>query len=182
LENRHFRLRVDGSTGGFLSVVDKGTGKELATESGRFNQYRYNSAQTPTALTVAGNDSGPVLQRITLQGTAPGSNTFATSAVLYQDLKRIDFFNSYDKVMPTITETVDFDFHFSFPSATLRYEIPFANVRLFDDELSGFRTKHYAAREWLSVVSGANDIAAVLAMGNASIMAFRAGRLKEVYG
>ncbi len=175
LENDHYRLRLDASTGGALSVVDKASGTDLATGTGRFNQYRYNSSQTGTAFSVADTDSGPVLQRVTLQGSAPGSNVLWTTAVLYHELKRIDFLNRYDKLAPTLTETVDFDYHFALSSAKLRYDIPFADVRLFDDELSGFRPKHYAAGQWCAVISGANTIAGVLALENASVTAHPGG-------
>ncbi len=175
LENDYYRLQLDASTGGALSVLDKATGTDLATGTGRFNQYRYNSAQTPAGLSVADNDSGPVLQGLTLQGSAPGSTVLWTTAVLYHELKRIDFLNRYDKLVPTLTESVDFDYHFALPSAKLRYDIPFADVRLFDDELSGFRTKHYAASQWCAVVSGANNITGVLALENASVTAHPGG-------
>ncbi|MCC6398863.1 MAG: hypothetical protein IT282_17755, partial [Bacteroidetes bacterium] len=175
LENTHYRVQLDGTTGGALSAFDKKSGTELATGNGRFNQYRYNGSQTSTSLAVADNDSGPVLQSITLQGSAPGSNTLRSTTVLYADINRVDFINTYDKLAPTVDETVDFDFHFGLTGAKLRYEIPFGHVRLFDDELSGFRPKHYAAQEWCAVTSGSGDVAAVLALESSSVTAHPAG-------
>lgn len=171
MENASYRVDLDPATGGALSVIDKATGREIVASPGRFNQYSFNATSPPSGMTVLASDSGSVVQCLTLQGTAQGSRMYQTTVALYNGIKRVDMRNVYDKLIPTSSETVDFNFSFAIPSAQLRYEIPFGNVRLFADELSGFRVKHYALRQWLGVVSGANDFAALLAVENASVTA-----------
>ncbi|MGA7304469.1 MAG: glycosyl hydrolase-related protein, partial [Rhodothermales bacterium] len=149
LENGDYRVEI-GETGGALSVLDKELGREWSVGGGRFNEYRYSGSGAPM-LAVASSDSGEVLQRIFLEGEAPGSSSYRTEVVLPAGLKRIDFFNTYNKNPPAGSETVDFFFDFDAPTASLRYEIPFGSVRLFEDELSGFRIKHYESQRWTTV-------------------------------
>jgi hypothetical protein len=175
MENASFRVDLDPATGGVLSLIDKGTGREIVSSAGQFNQYRYNATFPPSGMMIRSSDSGSVVQSVTLQGAAPGTSTFATTVALYDAIKRVDMHSLYDKLIPTSTETVDFNFSFGLSSPQLRYEIPFGDVRLFDDELSGFRVKHYALGQWLDVVSGPNEFAAVLAVGNASVTAHPSG-------
>jgi hypothetical protein len=175
LENASYQVSLDPATGGAASVVDKGVGSNIVAIAGRFNQYSYNSTLTPSGMAILASDSGSVVQRLTLQGGATGSSIYKTTVALYDGIKRVDMHNVYGKLVPASMETVDFNFSFAVSSARLRYEIPFGSVRLFDDELSGFRTKHYALGRWLGVVSGANDFAAVLAVENTSVTAHPAG-------
>ncbi len=175
VENASYRVDVDPATGGVLSLIDKGTGREIVSGAGQFNQYRYNNTFSPSGMTIRASDSGSVLQSITLQGSAQGTSMFATTVALYEAIKRLEMRSVYNKLIPTSTETVDFHFSFAVPSPQMRYEIPFGDVRLFADELSGFSVKHYAFGQWLDVVSGTNDFAAVLAVKNASVTAHPSG-------
>lgn len=171
LENESYRVEV-GETGGALSVFDKDLVREWAIGDGRLNQYRYTGSGVP-ALAVTSSDSGEVLQRIFLEGDAPGSDSYQTEVVLPAGLKRIDFFNTYDKNPPVGSETVDFVFDFDAPTSSLRYEIPFGDVRLFEDELSGFRIKHYESRRWSSVSDESGT--AVLASDGPGMHAYPGG-------
>jgi alpha-mannosidase len=176
LENEHYRVRVDEATGAMQSIIDKRTNTELVEIDRRFNEYRYNGTYPPTGMATVSSDSGAVVQQVTLVGSARGASSFRTTVRVYRGLKRVDFLNTYDKLPPSSdAESVDFNFHFALPSPALRYEIPFGNVRMFEDELSGFRTKHYAVRQWLNVSSPSSPVAATIAMDNASVTAHPSG-------
>ncbi len=173
LESEAYRLEVDLATGGVRSLQDKPSATELVRAGGRLNQYVYNGGSA-SAFMVVGSDSGAVLQRILITGTAPGSNGYESEIILPAGQKRIDFRNRYDKRPPTNFEGVDFVFHFGHPDATLDYEIPFGHVRVFEDELSGFRSNHYAMQRW-AVISGVTS-SAILATDGPAIHAYPAGR------
>lgn len=173
LENDAYRVEVDLATGGVRSLQDMSSAAELTRASGWLNQYVYNGGAA-SGFMVTGSDSGAVLQRLILAGTAPGSNRYESEIMLPAGQRRIDFRNRYDKRPPTNFEGVDFVFDFGLPDAALRYEIPFGHVRVFEDELSGFRSNHYAMQRW-AVVSG-SGASAILATDGPAIHAYPAGR------
>ena len=169
LENDNYVVNVDLATGGIRSIEEKETGQELTRGDARFNQYVYNGS-APFGFQAVASDSGAVLQRLVLQGMAPGSNAYESEIILPASERRIDFRNRYDKRPATNFESVDFYFNFNLPNASLQYEIPFGNVKVFDDELSGFRINHYAMQRW-SVISGGNTNA-ILATDGPAIHAY----------
>ncbi|MCY4674514.1 MAG: glycosyl hydrolase-related protein [Bacteroidetes bacterium] len=173
LENDAYRVEVNLATGGISNIQEKKTGQELTRGDARFNQYTYNGT-APSGFQVVASDSGTVLQRLVLQGMAPGANTYETEIMLPAGQRRIDFRNKYNKRPVASFEGVDFLFRFDLPGASLRYEIPFGHVRVFEDELSGFRTNHYAMQRW-AIVSGGNT-SAILATDGPAIHAYPAGR------
>ncbi len=175
LENTFYSLEVDQTNGGILRLYDKESTTEITRGNGIFNQYLFNSTYPPSEMQIVSSDSGGVLQRLILRGQAIGSDWYETEIVLYSNQKRIDFLNCFDRLPATTTEGIDFQFHFDIPDAKLDYEIPFGYVRLFDDELSGFRINHYAAQHWLNISSGSDDFSATLAAKNTSIHAHSSG-------
>lgn len=175
LENDYYRVEIDNTTGSIVSLYDKELSKELTRRNGKFNQYLYNSNQTPGGMEVIESDSGSVVQRILLRGSAPGSNWYETEIILYNHEKRIDFLNSYSKNPPAALESVDFAYQFDIPDAVLDYEIPFGYVRVFDDELSGFRSNHYAMQRWMNVSSASGNANIVVATDAASVQAYPSG-------
>ena len=175
LQNEYYSATVDPSTGSVVSLLDRAGARELVSADGQFNQYRFNSTFPPSGFQLTASDSGPVLQAVTLLGSATGSNSYQTTVRLWEGVKRVEFLNGYDKLSPTATEDVDFAFHFGLASPELRYEIPLGAVRLYADELSGFRSNHYAVRTWLNVLSGADGYAATLSTAGALVVANPSG-------
>ena len=177
LENGFYRVQMEPATGSVKSILDKVIDGEIVSSDFVFNQYRFNGTGTPGPLTVAASDSGPVLQRVTLSGAAPGSSSYRTTVTLPSGEKRIDFQTEFDRLSPTLPsgEDIDFDFNFATTSPALRYEIPFGNLRLFSDELSGFRSKHYAPGRWLYVSLDGASKGVTLAMKESPIIAANTG-------
>ncbi len=175
LENGTYKAGINPSNGGINSIYDKILNKELTKGDSKFNQYIYNGSTVPTSVQVISSDSGEVLQRIKIKGNVAGSNWIEKEMILYNQTKRIDFYNKYDKLPTTSLESIDFNFNFNITAPQLYYEIPFGYVKLFDDELSGFRTNHYAAQRWMNISSQSENYSAILATQNASINAYPSG-------
>lgn len=175
LENNFYKIEVNATNSGINSIYDKILNKELTKGDSKFNQYIYNGSSVPTSVQVVSSDSGEVLQSIKIRGSANGSNYIEKEIVLYNQTKRIDFCNKYDKLPPTSLESVDFNFNFNITAPQLHYEIPYGYVKLFDDELSGFRSNHYAAQRWMNISSLSENYNAILATQNASINAYPSG-------
>ncbi len=176
ISNDFYRLEVDAVSGSLTGLTDLEYDREYTRQDGNFNRYLYNGNQTPAGMQITGSDSGAVFQRLILRGSAPGSLWLETTITLYNLSKRIDFRNTYEKSLPASLESVDFLFHSNIPAPELRYEIPFGHVRLFEDELSGFRTNHYAMQRWMHVGAGAGNGNLLLATGSVAIQAYPAGQ------
>jgi hypothetical protein len=175
LENDDYRVAVKTSTCGISSLYDKQASRELTSGTGQFNQYRYNGSQLPAGYAIAASDSGLLLQQLTLQGSAPGSSSYATTVSLLAGIRQVRFTHRYQKSVPASLESVDFMFETSMNDGHVRYEIPFGDVRLFDQELSGFRVNHYGIGRWLNVASAADDFNLTLSSEVTPIAAFSSG-------
>ena len=175
LENQFYRLQFNQTNGGIVSVFDKQLNKELTKNDGVFNLYSLNSSIQPYNLQIIESDSGAIEQRIVLRGDASGTNFYQTEIILPANQKTIIFKNKFDKTPVASLESIDYKFNFNLASPTLRYEIPFGNVEIYKDELSGFKTNHYAAQKWLNVSSSDNSCNITLALGNSSIIANPSG-------
>jgi hypothetical protein len=172
LENEFMHVTADPTSGGLTSVYDKELEVELATGNGRFAQYLLNGSGIPQT-SEAGSDSGAVLQRLVLEGTAPASSAYRTEIVLPAHEKRVDIVATWDKDPVSVTENVDFRFDLALPDATLDYEIPFGHVTVFEDELEGFQSNHYGWLRWSEVNSPAAT--AVIATTGAGVHAYSSG-------
>ncbi len=175
IENGFYRVSVDLNKGGILSIFDKELGKEITKSDGAFNQYALNSFSFPSNLQVVESDSGAVMERIVLRGNAAGTNWYRTEIILPIHYKQILFRNSFDKPAVTSLQSVSYQFNFGMSSPGLYYEIPFGNVKIYDDELSGFKTDNYAAQKFIDVSSGDKSYNANLSIGNASVIANASG-------
>jgi alpha-mannosidase len=161
LENSFYRVSIDNATGSVKAILDKSMGANIVSADGVFNLYRFNSSGVPS-LSVMSSDSGAVFQRITLSGSAPGTSSFLAEITLPATEKKIDTRTTFYRLTPVSTtgEVIDFNFDVAATAPFLRYEIPFGNVGLFVDELSGFRSKHYAPQRWIymSLDGGAQGV------------------------
>jgi hypothetical protein len=176
LENDYYIVEINNSSGGITGLYDRELSTELTHRNGKFNQYLYNSTYAPEGMVIIESDSGTVVQRVLLRGSAPGSSWYETEIILYNDKKRIDFLNRYSKNEPAGLEGVDFAYHFALPDAVLDYEIPFGHVRLFDDELSGFRSNHYAMQRWMNISSASSNTNVTVATDAAAVQAYPSGQ------
>ncbi len=146
LENNFYKVSFDENNGDITSVYDKELNKELTKTDGVFNRYSLNGDGSKS-LQVIASDSGAVLQRVVLKGSAPGTNWIKMEIILPADNKEIIFKNSFDKPKVTSLQSVDYKFNFNLASPVLHYEIPFGQMEIYKDEMRGFKTNHYAAQK-----------------------------------
>ena len=175
LESDDYSVNLNAGSGDVLNVFDKRLNKEITKQDGVFNRYLFNGNSFPQNMRVISSDSGAVVQRISIAADAAGSNSYNSTIVLHNNVKRIDFINGYNKITPGATESVDFKFGFGLSNPSFTYEIPFGSMRLFTDELSGFRTGHYTVGRWMNISSLAENNTAILATRNANISAYPSG-------
>jgi hypothetical protein len=177
LENGYYRVDIDQTTGSVKAIQDKAMGQGIVSADGIFDLYRFNGTGLPGPLTVVASDSGPVLQRIVLAGTAPGSSSYQTTIALPSGDKRIDFRTDFNRLTPTISTGEDIDFYFNVATSapSLTYEIPFGYVSLFTDELSGFHSKHYAPQHWMYLSLDGATKGVTLATAESPIIAASSG-------
>jgi hypothetical protein len=177
IESRFYRVEFDPATGGIVSIRDKELARELVDPKAPFqlNQYVYVAGgSNKTRIVMNLNNPAPELKlttptKATLQRkqrwgvgemmTVETSGTMApkiTSAVLvWDDIKRIDLMNYFNKTQTYDKEAVYFAFPFAAEKPTFRYEVPAGIVNANKDMLPG------ACLDWFTVqhfveISGPN--------------------------
>ena len=175
LENENYSADINSASGDIKSLIDKETKKELTKTDGVFNRYLLNSSQFQSGMQIISGDSGAYVQRLKLKGTAAGTKSYETEIILTSFDKKIIFNNNYDRLPTTTTESVDFKFGFGLSSPKLRYEIPFGAVNIFSDEMTGFRTGHYAVQNWINISSAADNTNVTISPAGTGVVACPAG-------
>jgi hypothetical protein len=143
LESRFYRITFDPATGRVTSVVDKESSRELVDPKApyRLNQYLYVAGgkgtriietgpepkltiSTPTKAKMYRAKLGELGEMMVVVGSTTMTPRLTTSVIVWNDLKRIDFCNTFTKTQTYDKEAVYFAFPFAAPKPVFRYEIP----------------------------------------------------------
>ena len=152
LQNLFYRVEIDPLTGGISSIYDIEEGTELVGTGEPLAKYVYNGNQGPTSVEIIPGESGPLFESLVINMEAPGSRGVRSQVILYKHVKKLEINITIDKKEPVSPmESIHFPFHFASLSDVF-YDIPSGMVNLYDDELSGFRTLHYAVQHYVAVL------------------------------
>jgi hypothetical protein len=157
IENRFYRLRLDEHTGAVVSIFDKELRQELVDPSAahQLNQllvrFPRNGETVPAgSAQVLPGAEGPLFASLVVQSIAPGCPQITQEIVLYDSVRRIDFFNRILRDSNPLLE-VYFAFPFAVPRPRFRYEASRSVIAPIDDQLPGTNTAAYAVQHWVSV-------------------------------
>jgi len=133
IENSHYRVEVDGRTGGLSRVYDKKRKVELVDPNSNYklNQYVYLSEgveHTPTQARIASTRRGNASCSLTIESSTLRSKIKAT-ITLYHDLDRIDIIDEIEKTPSSEPQEVHFVFPFNVPDRVYHYEATAAVMR-----------------------------------------------------
>ena len=172
LENRFFRVAFDPATGTITSIRDKLRNVELVDQAAphRFNEYLYERFETsdwkrPTAwhrvkTATLKATSGPVAQVMQVSAHPVGVEGLTQTAVLYNELPRIDFVLDMVKSPsgrrdvqpfsdPRGKEAVYVALPLAIPGPRqIRHELPGCVSEPVKDLFDGANTAHYAVRHF----------------------------------
>jgi alpha-mannosidase len=168
LENKYFRLELDGSTGCVKSLKDKDLDRELVDQRAPLQlgqpftkaviDGRIESLEGPVRLEM---ESGALLAVARARGRAPGLLEWSVDICLPRDAKRVDFrFRLFKDADGTRRHYIAFPFNVERPRFVL--DSTLGPVHPVTDQLPGTVTDYYAARQWVAVSEGAAGPAVVL--------------------
>jgi alpha-mannosidase len=166
MENQYYRVEIDPASGAIKSLYDKPAGKELVDQASpyKLNHYLYVSGgpdtliidnvygrplpdlsvDSPSSAHIVENVKTPLGQRITVEASARNTPKITSEYLLYDNLKRLDIRNRFEKAEVRDHEAVYFAFPFPAAKPVLEYQIQNGWVRPNEDQLPG------AAREWFT--------------------------------
>lgn len=168
LENAHYRLKIDRTTGAVRSLLDKNLKLELAEQGAPYglSQYVYVAGQGDActdATAIVGVQverlPHPFGQMLRVSGRAFRTPSWTTEIVLYDDIKRIDFLNRIVKEETCEKEAGYFAFPFALERPEFYISIPNAVVRPKRDMLDGACMAWYCAQDYVAV---ADDSACII--------------------
>jgi hypothetical protein len=166
IENRFYRLVVDRQTGGLKSLFDKAENRELVDRNAAYglNEYVYvsggegsqilncNFGTAPAKLTMHKPEAvgtiqihkTPLGQRLVVHAKSKNTPNLTSEYVLYDQFKRVDIVNTFEKDETRAKEAVYFAFPFVAEKPGLEYQIQNGWVRPNEDQMPG------ACREWFT--------------------------------
>jgi alpha-mannosidase len=178
MENSFYRVKVDPAGGAVASIFDKQLNKELvdATSPFKFDQYLYVSGggngetqivymqkSLPLAkLTINPSMGGHIVglrktpfgQVLTLESHDVHTPSIRTEIMLFNDEKKIEFVNHFNKEVVNGKEAVYFAFPIAADQPDFTYEIQNGWVDPSRDMLKGAGVEWFSVRHWVSVSNG----------------------------
>ncbi len=126
LENEYFKLQVDETSGGIVSLRDKRLGRELADKNSpfRLNQFLYYSEDMPYTIHTASitkGFEGAVSKSIVVEGETLRTRV-KTVYTLYPGQKHIDILDEIYKEPSTELQSVQFVFPFAVPDREYHFD------------------------------------------------------------
>jgi hypothetical protein len=191
LENNFFRLTLDETSGGIKSLIHKASGREMiAPEKYHLNQQIYERVDSPESRealctwTELRRDA-PLLRRSPAVKIKPGADlpygasltvagggnelpALQSEIVLYDDLPRVDLFNSVIKPFDNHAEAIYHAFPFAAKSPTVYLDIPGAVLRPWLDQIPRTATDWHSIQHYFAVAD--KDFSTVVASPDACLV------------
>ncbi|MBL7152107.1 MAG: hypothetical protein ISS79_00195 [Phycisphaerae bacterium] len=165
LENRFFKVTLDGGTGGVKSIYDKELSRELVDGDANdtVNQFVARWVQTgkregPRQVSIRGGQSGPVYGSITASSAGAGCPQITQEVILYDRIKRIDFANRVLKDSTPLLE-IYFAFPFDIDDPEIRFEGSNSVIKPLRDQFPGSNSNYYSVQHWADVSDGEIGVA-----------------------
>lgn len=178
LENKYYTIQFDKSTGAISSIYDKELKRELVAGSGYgLNAYLYVSGGEDSTMVDRNADTNcflktaacseasleklqyPGMQVMRINSHAPMTRGMTSEIVLYDNEKRIDFVNNFDKIETLNKEGGYFAFPFAFDRPEIRIEIPNGVTSAEKDQFEGSCRDWYAAQHFVTISDGSAAVA-----------------------
>jgi hypothetical protein len=193
IESRFYRVEFDPAGGGIVSIRDKQLGRELVDRKAAFhlNQYVYvaggsnktrivmnlHNPLPVLTLTASGHASlerkrNPgVAETMIVQSSGTMAPRITTTVHVWEQIKRIDIANRFDKTPTYDKEAVYFAFPFAAQQPTFRYEVPAGIVNANRGMLPGACRDWFAVQDFVEVAAG--DAAIAWATPDAPLACFQ---------
>ena len=173
LENRYYRLELDGPTGAIRSIFDKELNRELVDSANpyRFNQYVYvtgadegpnrlidYSNVTPMPQLTPHASSGGKIRSVVklpfatvawLESSGLNTPLIETEVILPEGQKRIDIINHVRKEKVYSKEGVYFAFPFAMDHPQFQYAIQNGYIDPAKDILPGGGREWFTVQQWI---------------------------------
>lgn len=157
LTNEKINISFNPKNGDITSIYFN-NGKNLVdvNDTLGFNAYWYGGVvkenltkQTGATLEVV--EHGNVLNRIRITSSAPGTVSLTREIQLVNGLNEIYLTNIVDKKNIVENENARFTFPFNVPNSQVRIDIPWATVKLDQDQLAGANKNFYSVQRWVDL-------------------------------
>jgi len=164
IENGRLSLSIDEASGAIESLRCRSIDRELVdrTRDQGLNDYLYILGRDPSqnrmtiegGVTVTVEDAGPLVATLSIEsgesGT-PGCNRLIRRVRLVDGLDEVSLLNTTDKRKERRPEGLYFSFPFDVPAAVARVDVPWAVVRVEEDQMPGANRNYYCVQRFVDL-------------------------------
>ncbi|MGQ9564107.1 MAG: polysaccharide lyase family protein [Thermogutta sp.] len=160
MRSAQYELEIDAATGNIRRLYDRKQDREIIAPGGEFAgaEFLYVPGRDPNAVqrvtakpTVNWLDKGPLVQRVLVDGAAPGSRNLRRIYELADglDYVRIEFIIDKEKVRTP--EAVHLAFPFSVPEGEVNLGLAWAFINPLRDQLPGACKNYLTVQHWADI-------------------------------
>ncbi len=158
ISGKYYTIGIDGNNSCIKQISKNGSGINLVdTSNGSgLNQFIHTgkNGENPSYVStgkIINQESGPVLQSITVQSEAKGCNSLTQQITLYNDLDKIDIINIVDKKKEYDKESIRFAFPFKIENPVSRIDLAWSVIEPEKDQLKGSNKNYFTVQRWIDI-------------------------------
>ena len=159
LDNGKVRAVLDRKSGNVIHLIERMSGREYADVSGHpgLNAFRWQpargagDARADTVVSISVVENGPLVGELRIMSRAPACRSVARSVRLVAGQPSIEFSNVVDKLPLLPKDGVHFGFGFLLPDATTRVDIPWAIMRVEEDQWPAANRAWMASQHFVDI-------------------------------
>ena len=151
-------VTLDAATGNIVSLMQNGLGHDYVNPSvdGGLNAFRQlpggsNMAHPDTLVTIKVKEKGPLVAEWQVESCARGCNAVIRRVRLVAGQPWVECADTVDKKKVTDKEGIHFGFAFNIANPTTRVDIPWAVMRVEEDQMPAANRNWLALQRWLDV-------------------------------
>ena len=166
LDNGTVRVVLDRGSGNVMHLIERATGREFVDASATpgVNAFRWQpargrgDARADTVVAVAVVESGPLVGELRVTSRAAGCRSVTRSIRLVAGQPSVEFSDVVDKLPLLAKDGVHFGFGFAVPGGTTRVDIPWAIIRLEQDQWPAANRAWMASQHFVDISNGSRGV------------------------
>jgi hypothetical protein len=154
-----FFVLIDEKTGAINHLFSRKLGRELVDTNAdaALNTYVYllgsdiAERQCSRNSIIYNKENGPLVASLLVESDAPGCKRLTREVRVVDQIGRVEFINTVDKLAIRAKEGVHFGYAFDIPKGTIRLDVGLAQVRPEIDQIPAACKNWFSVQRWVDI-------------------------------
>ena len=159
LSSSDYFVVIDEQAGNVRHLFSRTVGRELVdtNAAGSLNEYLYlpgsdvGGVERSGRPTITIKETGPLVASLSIESEAPGCKRLTRELRVFDQIGRLEFIDTIDKLAIRAKEGVHFRYAFNVPKGTVRMDVGWAAVRPEIDQIPAACKNWFSVQRWVDI-------------------------------